>query len=246
MAEEFEVTVDGKKIKYKLPMIGVRRIIANNLQSSWDNSVPISGFFKYDCSAIRDLKNKLKAKGLIVSYTEIFIILTASAVKASPIVNSSIVEKKIEIYDSINVGVAVSAPDGSLIVPVIREVQDMDIRQVAESLSAIKQKMQNGTIVPADMIGGTITISSMGMFDTYGFTQVLSPGQSFILGFGSIHEEAVVLEDGTIAVRPMIHMSATADHRVIHGVAGAEFMKALGDGFANPEKYISINIEGKN
>lgn len=240
MAEELEVTLDGKKIRQKLPMTGVRKMIANNLQASWNDCVPISGFFKYDCSAIRDLKNELKEKGLKVSYTEIFIMLVAAAVKASPLVNSSLVEKKIEIYDSVNIGVAVSVPDGSLLVPVLREVQDMDIKQVAGNFAEIKQKIKTGTVALADMAGGTITISSMGMFDTYGFTQIPSLGQSFILGFGSIHEEAVVLEDGSIAARPIIHVSCTADHRVVHGVAGATFMAALKDGFEHPEKYISL------
>lgn len=240
MVTEFEMTEDGKRIRQKLPMTGVRRIIANNLKASWDNCIPISGFFKYDCSAIRDMKNKLMEQGLKVSYTEIFIILTAAAVKAAPVVNSALVEKKIEIYESVNMGVAVAGPDGSLLVPVIREVQDMNIRQVAKSLADIKQKIKSGTMTTADMLGGTITISSMGMFDTYGFTQVPSAGQAFILGFGSIHEEAVVTEDGTIAARPVIHVSCTGDHRVIHGVAGASFMTALKDGFEHPEKYISL------
>ncbi len=240
MAEELELTADGKKIKQKLPMTGVRRMIANNLEASWNGTVPISGFFKYDCSAIRDLKNEWKAKGFKVSYTEIFMMLTAAAAKAAPIVNSALVEKKIEVYESINIGVAVATPAGALIVPVVRDVQDMDMQQAAKSFAEIKQKTLEGKITSQDMMGGTITISSMGMFDTYAFTQVLTTGQSCILGFGSIHEEAVVLEDGSIAARPIIHVSITADHRIIHGAEGAVFMQALGDGFADPGKYISL------
>lgn len=241
MAQEFELTADGKKIKQKIPFTGVRRSIANNLKESWNDSVPISGFFKYDCSAIRDLKEKWKARDFKISYTEMFIMLTAAAIKASPIINSAIADKKIEVYESINMGVAVSMPTGALIVPVIRDVQDMGIAQVAESFAAIKQKAKDGSITIEDMMGGTISISSMGMYDTYGFTQVLAKGQSCVLGFGSIHQEAVVLEDGTIEGRPIIHVSVTGDHRVVQGVAGAVFTQALGDGFAHPEKYMSLD-----
>lgn len=238
MAGEFEVTADGKKIQKKLPMTGVRKITAANLQQSWDNSIPISGFFKFDCTAVADFKNRLKKQGMKVSYTEIFMALTAAAVKSAPIVNASLVEKKIEIYESINMGVAVAAPDGSLIVPVIRDMQDKDFKGIVESFAQMKQNAKTGALTMQDMLGGTITISSMGMFDTYAFTQVLSTGQSVILGFGAIHKEAVVLEDESIGVRPMIHVSITADHRIVHGAAGAAFMAALGDGFAHPEMYI--------
>lgn len=240
MAEELEVTADGKKIQKKLPMTGIRKITAANLQQSWDNSIPISGFFKYDCTAITELKRKLKERNIKVSYTEIFMALTKEAIKRVPIVNSALVEKKIEIYKSINMGIAVAAPDGSLLVPVVRDIQDKDFRGIVESLVQIKQKVKTGSLTIQDMTGGTITISSMGMFDTYAFTQVLSAGQSVILGFGAIHKETVVLEDGTIGVRPIIHLSITADHRVVHGAAGAEFMESIGEGFAHPEKYIQL------
>lgn len=241
MAElEYELTEDGKKIKQKLPLTGVRKVIANNLKSTWENTVPISGFFKYDCSGIKAYKKKLEEAGVKVSYTEIFIMLTKEAIKAAPVVNAAILEKRIEIYESINMGVALAAPDGSLLVPVLKELQDMDIKQITEAFADIKKRGREGKLTFADMQSGTITISSMGMFDTYGFTQVPAAGQVAILGFGSIRDEAVVLEDGTIGVRPMMYVSITADHRVVQGAAGASFMAALGNGFKDPESVIKI------
>jgi pyruvate dehydrogenase E2 component (dihydrolipoamide acetyltransferase) len=236
----YEVTQDGKKILKCIPFTGVKRAMARNLEASWNAVVPVSGFSKVDCSAVKALKKRLADEGKKVTYTDIFVKLLASAVEQNPMVNSAIVEKKIELYKSVNMGVAVAAPNGDLLVPVIRDVQEKSLFEVSAALLDVAERVRTQNITEEDFIGGTITISSMGMYDAYGFTQVLVQPQAIIFGFGAIHDEPWVLEDGRLGVRPIIHISSTCDHRIIQGVSGSEASITLGKMFANPEKHLGI------
>ncbi len=237
---EYEITADGKEILTTLPMTGVRKVIANNLKESWHNTVPMSGFFKYDCSGLIAYKKKLAEEGIKVSFTDLFIAIVAEAIRVVPQANSSVLEKRIEIYKSMNIGVAVAAPDGSLIVPVLKGVENMGLKEISAGLADLAKRTRAGQLGMEDLTGGTITVSSTGMFDTFGFTQIPALGQSFILGFGTIRDEAVVLEDKSIAVRPIIHVSATADHRVIQGDSGTLFLRTIKKGIMHPEDMIKL------
>lgn len=237
---EYEVTADGKEILKALPLTGVRKVIANNLKESWQNTVPMSGFFKYDCTNLIAYKKKLAEEGIKVSFTDLFIAITAEAIRKVPQANAAVTEKRIEIYKSMNIGVAVAAPDGSLIVPVLKGVENMGLKEIAAGLADLAKRTREGKIGMEDLMGGTITVSSTGMFDTFGFTQIPAKGQSFIVGFGTIRDEAVVLEDKTIAVRPVMYVSATADHRVIQGDSGTLFMRTIKNGILNPEEVIKL------
>ena len=237
---EYEVTADGKEILKTLPLTGVRKVIANNLKESWQGLVPMSGFFKYDCTNLIAYKKKLAEEGVKVSFTDLFVALVAEAIRVVPQANAAITEKRIEIYKSVNIGVAVAAPDGSLIVPVLKGVENMGLKDISAGLQDLAKRTREGKIGMADLTGGTITVSSTGMFDTYGFTQIPAKGQSFILGFGTIRDEPAVLEDKTIGIRPIMYVSATADHRVIQGDSGTLFLRTIRDGILDPEKMIRL------
>ena len=238
--DNYEITEDGKKILKKIPFTGIKRTIARNLEESWNTAVTSGGWVKADCSAVKELKNKLKEQGIKVTYTDIFVKLLASAVSEHPMMNSSLVDKKIVLYKSVNVGIGYGDEDGNLLVPVIREVQDKSVVQVSQEIKDVTARIKNGTVTMEDFTGGTISISSLGMFECYGFSQVLVQPQSAILGFGTIHDEPWVLEDKTIGIKPIMHISISLDHRIIQGVTSSVFMMTLLNMFADPEKYMGL------
>jgi pyruvate/2-oxoglutarate dehydrogenase complex dihydrolipoamide acyltransferase (E2) component len=237
--DNLEVTADGKRIAKKLPFTGVRRTIANNLINSWETAVTVSGFSKLDATRLVDLKNKL-SETQKVTYTEIFIKIVAEAAKRHPIVNAALVDKKIELYDSVNVGVAVGTPDGMLYVPVIRDADQKSVFEISAELKDVVQRILNKTVTHEDLMGGTITLSSLGMFDSYGGTQVLVSPQVMILSFGRIRKEPVVLEDDSIGIRHMMYISNSLDHRVVQGEQAAQFVKTIGEIYADPEPYMGL------
>ena len=237
-AEGMEVTPDGKVILKKLPFTGVRRKMAQNLAESWHNNVSCTSFNKVDMSAVMAMKKKFTEEGRKVSYTDIFIRMIAVAVQENPMVNVCINEKKLEVYKNVNVGVAVSTPQGMVMTPVIKNADAKSVFEISRELKEVVRKINEGTVEMSDLEGGTVTISSLGNYEILGFAQVLVEPQSVIFGFGSINKEPVVLEDDTIGIRPMMYISDTTDHKAIHGITLMEFYKTFLAMFKDPEKYM--------
>lgn len=238
--QNYEVTEDGKVILKKLPFTGVRRKMAQNLEHSWHTAVSCTSFNKVDTTEVVALKKKYAAEGCKVSYTDIFTRLVAVAVQENPMVNVMIntETKKLEVYKNVNIGMAISTPDGMVLNPVIRDAERKSVFEISAEVKGFVQKIKDRTITAEDMQGATMTVSSLGMYDICGFVQVLIEPQSFIVGFGNIRQEPAVLEDGTIAARPMMYISDTTDHRAIHGETLMLFYRTLLSLFKNPEKYM--------
>ena len=236
--QNYEVTPDGKVILKKLPFTGVRRKMAQNLEHSWHTAVSCTSFNKVDTTEVVALKKKYAAEGRKVSYTDIFTRLVAVAVQQNPMVNVCINDKKLEVYKNVNIGMAISTPDGMVLNPVIRDAETKSVFQISDEVKGFVQKIKDRTITAEDMQGATMTVSSLGMYDICGFVQVLIEPQSFIVGFGNIRQEPAVLEDGSIAARPIMYISDTTDHRAIHGETLMLFYRTLLALFKEPEKYM--------
>lgn len=234
--ENYEVTEDGKVILKKIPFTGVRRKIAQNLEHSWHTAVSCTSFNKVDTTAVVALKKKYAADGRKISYTDIFTRLVAVAVSANPMVNVCINNNKLEVYKNVNIGMAITTPDNMILTPVIHNAETKSVFQISADVKEFVRKINDRTISSEDMMGATMTVSSLGMYEICGFVQVLIEPQSFIVGFGNIRQEAAVLEDGTIAARPMMYISDTTDHRAIHGETLMEFYRTLIALFKDPEK----------
>lgn len=240
ITETYEVTADGKKILSTKKYKGVQRFIGNSLLKTWQGTPLVSGFLKLEASKVIELKDKLKKENKNVTYTSIFLKLLSSAVEKHPGVNSALVGERIETYKSINVGFAVGTPDELLYVPVIKDTEEKNIFEISDEMKTLIRKIMNNTISQEELSGGTITMSSLGMYDSWGMTQILVPPQSIILGFGSIKKEPVVLEDDTIGVGNIIYVSTTSDHRVLQGEPIAQFTTTLIDHFNNPEDHMGL------
>jgi pyruvate dehydrogenase E2 component (dihydrolipoamide acetyltransferase) len=236
--DEKQVTPDGKVIDKTLPVSGIRKIVARNMEESLRRSPQVTGTVKVDVSKVVALRNRLKAEGLSYTYTELFAKLVAEAVAQEPVMNSSREENKIYVYSSINMGIAVTNAKDFVLVPVIMNIQDKSLPEISKEVKSLAEKVRDNKITPEEMAGGTITISSMGMFDVDTFTPILNIPQGAIIGLGKIRKEPAVDENGNVVVRDMMNISVTVDHAIIDGVPHARFLTKLAACIKDPETYL--------
>ncbi len=205
---------------------GMRKVIAQRMSTSWNTSPHVNMTYEIDMTEAKELKAKIsKASGAKYSFTEIIVKATAQALTEHKEINRSLIDNKIYQHDTINMGIAVALKDG-LIVPVIKDAQKKSISVLRNEISLLGEKARNGELLPGEISGGTFTISNLGMFGVDQFTPIINPPESAILGVCRIVEKPVVVE-GEIAVRPMMNLCLSFDHRIIDGAVAALFMKKL-------------------
>jgi len=162
-----------------------------------------------------------------LSYTGILIKLVSKALWQHKNLNSIIEEDEAKVIKNINISVAVQSEKLGLIVPVIRDVDKKSLGTISKELDEIADKARKGTLTFDEVIGGTFTITNLGMLGSVdSFTPIINPPQSAILGVGRIIDETVVI-DGKIEVRPMCTFSLTVDHRLIDGYPASQFLAKL-------------------
>ena len=127
--------------------------------------------------------------------------------------------------DDVHLGIAVSIPDG-LLVPVIRDAGSLSIKGLHDRTAAIVEGARAGTLMPDELSGSTFTVSNMGMYGVEQFSAIINPGESGILAVSSVKAEAVVFGEG-IAIRQMMRLTLSADHRLVDGELGARFLNAV-------------------
>ena len=238
MADEKQITPDGKVIKKVQKMTGIIRLSARHHEATKNETCMLTGNTKANVDAIVAFREKLKAKGIKYTFTEIFVKLVTEAIKQEMSVNCSREGDTIVYYDSINMGVAVTDPKDNVIVPVIKNIQDMTLPQISAAIKGLAEKVRTGKLTPDDISGGTITVSSMGMFSLDVFNPYMNSPQSCIVGLARIKKEPVVDKDGNITVGNVMNVNVTADHAIIPGSPHARFMTAIVNIFEDPEKYI--------
>lgn len=238
--EEKQITPDGKVIEKILPISGARRIVARHMEESLKRSPHVTVSTKVDVSKIVALRTRLKEEGVSYTYTELFAKLVAVAVQQEPCVNCSRQENKIHVYSSINMGIAVTNKQDFVLVPVVKNILDKSVPEISREIKELAEKVRENKITPEEMAGGTITISSMGMFDVDTFTPILNIPQSIIVGLGKIRKEPVVDESGDIVVKDMMWVNVSADHGIIDGVPHARFVTKLAKCFEQPEEHLGV------
>jgi pyruvate dehydrogenase E2 component (dihydrolipoamide acetyltransferase) len=129
-------------------------------------------------------------------------------------------------FEQINLGVAMDTPTG-LRVPVIREIETLELADIATQLTELSDKARDNRLTLSDMSQGTFTVSNLGMFNVTHFTPIVIPPQTAILGIGTIHQQVVVDEDDRVSSASMMSVSLTSDHRVVDGATAAKFLNAL-------------------
>jgi len=225
----------GKRVKSTIPLKSMRKTIAEHMHRSLAVSAQLTQMGEIDMTEVKKLRATLvqqeEAIGVRITYTDILVLATAKVLKENPIVNASLMENEVKLWEDINVGVAVAiegGTDGGLIVPVVRNADRKSLVEINQELRALVEKARTGKLMPDDVSGGTFTVTNLGAFGGgYGFgTPIINQPESAILGTGSIVDRPVV-RDGQIVVRPVMTYSLTFDHRVIDGAPATRFMLRL-------------------
>ena len=221
-----------------VPFAGMRKKIADRMTESYQTAPHIYLTIKADMTAFDALRKKLNEKarsanGPHVSATALMVKIVAWVLNRNPWVNSALKGDRIELLPQVNVGMAVALEEG-LIVPVIRDANKKGVAQLAEEVNDLASRAREGKLVPAEVSGGTFTISNLGQFGIEQFTAIINPGQTAILAVGAIQKELVAGEEDEIEIRPMVRMTLSADHRVIDGAVAARFLAELREALESP------------
>ena len=160
------------------------------------------------------------------SVNDLIVRACALALRSHPNVNAAYVDGHFERYSRINIGVAV-ASEGTLVVPTVFDADVKSLVEIATQTRQLATQVRDGTVAPADLSGGTFTVSNLGMLGVARFTAVINPPQAAILAIGAASPRPVVAEDGSIAVRRVMEMTLSADHRIVYGADAAEFLQSV-------------------
>ncbi len=207
-------------------MSKMRQIIAHRLTQSFTTIPHFFVTVAVDVTDLMELRKELKKEKKPYSLTDFIIKAVALALKEFPIVNSFTPDgKKIINRAKINIGMAVDIKEG-LVVPVIRNADKLPMPELHETIQQLAIKARDGKLVPADMTGGTFTVSNMGMLNVNSFTAIINPGESAILAVSSVTETPVVKKE-EIVVRSLMNITLSSDHRVIDGAMAARFINKI-------------------
>ena len=218
------------------PLRGMRRSIAQHMGDSLKNSAQLSYFMDVDVTEGQRLRREAsQGADTTITMAHLLIKACAESLRRVPAMNSVLANGEIHYFDQVNIGVAVALDDG-LIVAVLRDVGSMDIHQIADATQRLSERARANDLSPDDVVGGTFTISVLGSVD--GFTPILNPPQSGILGVGRSVQKPVVSR-GNIVVREMMTLSLTADHQVIDGAVAASFMRRLQATVERPARLLA-------
>lgn len=203
----------------------MRLAIAEHMQMSVSTAPHVTAVFEADFSAVMRHREKSRqafaASGVSLSYTAYIVSACVAAMKAVPEVNSRWFDDRLEVFDDVNVGIGTALGNEGLVVPVIRAAQDLSLSGIAARLQDLTTRARTKTLAPADMRGGTFTISNHGVSGSLLATPIIiNQPQTAILGVGKLEKRVVVREvEGvdTIQIRPMAYVSLTIDHRALDG-----------------------------
>jgi len=232
-------------------MSPIRQRIAQRLVQAQHTAAMLTTFNEVDMTAVMAVRKQFKDEfekkhGIGLGFMSFFVKAAASALKAFPLVNASIVEQNgelmIERHDSCDIALAVSTPKG-LVVPVLRRCENLSFAQIESGIKDLAVKGRDGKLTLEDMTGGTFTITNGGIFGSLMSTPILNPPQSGILGMHTIKNRAV--EDpanpGQVAIRPMMYLALSYDHRIIDGAEAVQFLVRIKQCIEDPQRLL-LNV----
>ena len=220
-----------------IEMDRMRKLISAHMTMSKQTSAHITSFVEADMTNIVNWRNSVKAdfkkrEGQNITFTPIIIEAMAKAVKDFPMINVSVDGTSIHIHKNVNIGMAAALPDGNLIVPVIKETQNKNLVGITKAVNDLAVRARGGKLKPDDIQGGTITMTNVGTFGNLMGTPIINQPQVAILACGIIKKKPVVLETNegdVIAIRHMMFLSLSYDHRVVDGALGGQFVRRVAD-----------------
>jgi pyruvate dehydrogenase E2 component (dihydrolipoamide acetyltransferase) len=248
LASDIQALVDGAARASAIPsarqepLSPIGRLMAERTTQSW-TTVP--HFFlqrEVDATALNAARAALgpaieQSLGVKLTHTDILIALVAHTLARHPRVNASWIEDGIRLNPEVNVAIAMAVQDG-VVAPVVRNAQIAPLGEIAKQRRELTDRARAGRLRPADLAGGTFTVSNLGMFHIDSFCAIITPPQTAILAVGQIVERVVAI-DGVIGVRPMFSLTISCDHRVIDGAKAATFLHDLAESIHEPDRWLS-------
>lgn len=217
----------------------MRQMIADHMVYSKHTSPHVTAYVEADLTDMVNWRNANKKAfqekyGEKLTFTPLFVEAVAKAVKDFPMINVSVDGKNIIKKEEINIGMATALPSGNLIVPVVKNADQKDLKTIAKEVNALADKARTNTLKHDDTSGGTFTISNVGTFGSLMGTPIINQPEAAILATGIIKKRAEVMEyeDGDkIEIRSMMYLSLSFDHRIVDGFLGGSFLRRIADYF---------------
>jgi len=233
------MAVFGPNREHRVPVRGVRKLTAENMVASAFTAPHVTEFLAVDVTrsmkAVDRLRERPDWRGVRVSPLLVVAKAVLLAIRRHPMINSTWSEStgEIVVKEYVNLGIAAATPRG-LIVPNIKDAGRLSLRELADSLTALVATAKEGRTAPADMSGGTFTITNVGVFGVDSGTPILPPGEAAILAFGAVRQMPWV-HKGKVRVRDVTTLGLSFDHRVVDGELGSKFLSDVGRFLSDPE-----------
>lgn len=225
----------------RVPMSRLRRVIAQRLKEAQNTAAMLTTFNEVDMTAVMELRSQYKDSfeknhDARLGFMGFFVKACISGLREFPAVNAEINDNDIIYKDYYNIGVAVGTPQG-LVVPVIKDAQDLSIAEIETSVAGYGLKARDGGLAPSDMSGGTFTISNGGVYGSLMSTPILNTPQSAILGMHKIQKRPIAVGD-EIVIRPMMYLALSYDHRIIDGREAVSFLVRVKESIEDPRRLL--------
>ena len=237
-----------RKIKHgpeeRVKMTRLRLTIAKRLKEAQENAAMLTTFNEVDMSEVISMRNEYKEEfqssyGVKLGFMSFFVKACVIGLKNFPAINSEIQGEDIVYKNYYNISIAVGT-DRGLVVPVLRETDEMSFADIEKNISDLGQKARDGKITIDDLQGGTFTITNGGIYGSMLSTPILNPPQSAVLGMHNIVKRPVVI-DGNVEVRPVMYLALSYDHRIVDGKEAVSFLKVIKESLEQP-KRLFLNI----
>ena len=240
VAEEL-VTAGPAREEKRVPMTRLRARIAERLVEAQQTAAMLTTFNEVDLTEVMALRKRYrddfeKKHGVRLGFMSFFAKASVEALKKFPVINASVEGDDIVYHNYYDLGIAVSS-DRGLMVPVVRDVDQMGFAEFEAALGDLASRAQDGTISMDDLTGGTFTITNGGIFGSMMSTPILNQPQSAILGMHSIQQRPMVV-DGEITARPMMYLALTYDHRIIDGKEAVQFLVSVKEQLEDPARLL--------
>jgi len=227
--------IEGKD--HIVEMDRMRKMIADHMVYSKQTSPHVTAYIEIDVTNLSDWRLKKKDEfqqkyGERLTFTPLFVDAVARAIGDFPLINASIDDNKIIVHKDINIGMATALPSGNLIVPVVKNAEGKSLQSLAKSVNALAECARTNKLRPDDVQGSTFTISNVGTFGSLMGTPIINQPEVAILAFGVIKRRAEVINTELgeeIAIRSMMFLSLSFDHRAVDGYLGGSFLRKVGD-----------------
>ncbi|MFN7675962.1 dihydrolipoamide acetyltransferase family protein [Flavobacterium sp.] len=240
--------VEGKD--HIVEMDRMRKMIADHMVYSKQTSPHVTSYIEVDVTNLVNWRNENKDQfqqkyNEKLTFTPFFVLAVAKAIQDFPMINVSVDEKNIIVHKDINIGMATALPSGNLIVPVVKNANEKELGAIAKEVNHLAEASRNNKLKPEEIQGSTFTISNVGTFGSLMGTPIINQPEVAILALGIIKKRPEVIttsKGDEIAIRSMMFLSLSFDHRVVDGFLGGSFLRKAGDYL---EQFSSLTPEGE-